>query len=211
MSPAATGKCQVQGLACKVMSTALSLANANFVTEQLLIGGDLASDEQTAASQLHELLEVGVTHIFDARIEWSDERFVNNLAPRIRYPHLGMDDVGQQVPPEYFDQAVAFINTAIAGGGKVLSHCHMGINRGPSVGFAALLAQGRGPIEALDSIRAAREISWVAYAEDALRWHHGRTRTPEKLNADLARVRRWREVNRLDLARVMRQKRSTAS
>jgi dual specificity phosphatase 3 len=193
------------------MSTVLSLANANFVTEQLLIGGDLASDEQTAASQLHELLEVGVTHIFDARIEWSDERFVNNLAPMIRYRHMGMDDVGQRVPAAYFEQAVTFINTAIAGGGRVLSHCHMGINRGPSVGFAALLAQGRDPIEALDAIRQAREIAWVAYAEDALRWHHQRSQTPGQLKADLTRVRRWREANQLDLARVIRQKRSTAS
>lgn len=193
------------------MSLALSLANANFVTDHLLVGGDLATNEQTAAEQLHELLQVGVTHIFDARIEWSDERLVRQLAPRITYRHQGMDDVGQRVSASYFDQAVAFINTAIGDGGTVLAHCHMGINRGPSVGFASLLATGMDPIEALDQIRCARPVAWVAYAEDALRWHRQRTQTLDQLPTDLARVVNWRETNKLDLARVIRQKRRQAA
>lgn len=189
------------------MLTSLSLANANFVTEWLLVGGDLATDEQTAASQLHELLQAGVTHIFDARIEWSDEPFVRSLAPAISYRHQGMDDVGQRVPASYFEQAVEYVQSAAQAGGVVLAHCHMGINRGPSVGFAALLAQGVDPIQALDQIRAARSIAWVAYAEDALRWYHQSRRTPRQLATDLSRVARWREANKLDLAQVIRQKR----
>src|SRR3712207_7427329 len=32
---------------------------------------------------------------------------------------------------------------------------------------------GWDAVEALDAIHAARSISFIAYAEDALRWHHG--------------------------------------
>ena len=79
-------------------------------------------------------------------------------------------------PGEWFDVAVDWSVAAIEGGGTVLTHCHMGVNRGPSLGFAVLLEQGWDPIEALDAIRTARPIAWVAYAEDALRWHHERGR-----------------------------------
>ena len=90
-----------------------------------------------------------------------------------------MDDAGQRVPGEWFDVAVDWALAAIEGGGTVLTHCHMGVNRGPSLGFAVLLEQGWDPIEALDAIRTARPIAWVAYAEDALRWHHERVGVSE--------------------------------
>ncbi|HMU36946.1 MAG TPA: dual specificity protein phosphatase, partial [Marmoricola sp.] len=176
-----------------------AMANANFVTDSLLVGGGLARDRQTAAEQIYELSQAGVTHIFDARIEWSDEAFVRSLAPRISYCHYGIDDVGQRVPFEYFDRAVGFVNGALAMGGIVLAHCHMGINRGPSVAFAAMLAQGCDPIDALDEIRGVREIAWVAYAEDALRWHFSDNQA--LLTRELARLAAWRKSNELDLDR----------
>ncbi|HRV67938.1 MAG TPA: dual specificity protein phosphatase [Marmoricola sp.] len=190
-------------------STRFVNANADFVTDRLLVGGDLAKDRQMAAEQLYELAQVGVTHIFDARIEWSDEGFVRSLAPTITYFHQGMDDVGQRVPFDYFDEAVCFVNEALGSGGMVLAHCHMGINRGPSVAFAALLAQGCDSIFALDEIRRAREIAWIAYAEDALRWHHRGDQ--ELLAHELSRLAAWREANQLDLARVLRLKRRHSS
>ena len=91
----------------------------------------------------------------------------------------------------------------------MLTHCHMGINRGPSLGFAVLLAQGWDVVEALDAIRAARPIAWVAYAEDALRWRHARLGSaPDELERDRRRVVRWRQDNELDLAEVIRLKRT---
>jgi hypothetical protein len=75
----------------------------------------------------------------------------------------------------WFDEGVAFAREAIESDGVVLAHCHMGINRGPSMGFAILLALGWDAREALDAIHAARPIAFVAYAEDALRWHHTKT------------------------------------
>lgn len=189
---------------------ALDTADAVFLTPRLLIGGDLDTrDEDLAARQLAELVEVGVTHVVDARIEWSDEDWVAEVAPALSYLHHGMDDAGQQVPDEWFEVGVTWALEAIDQGGTVLTHCHMGINRGPSLGFAVLLAQDWDPVTALDTIRAARPIAWVAYAEDALHWHHRRRGTsPDELQRDRDRLVRWRQQNELDLAAAIRLKRS---
>ncbi|SDT12108.1 Protein-tyrosine phosphatase [Nocardioides scoriae] len=192
------------------MSTPLHVADAAFVTDQLLVGGDLDTrDHQRAAIQLRELLEAGLTHVVDARVEWSDQEWVRELAPQVGYLHHGMDDAGQRVPGAWFDTGVAWAQGAIDGGGVVLTHCHMGINRGPSLGYAVMLAQGWDPVEALDRIRAARPIAWVAYAEDALRWHHRRRGSGRvALRDDVRRLERWRAEHQLDLAGVIRRKRA---
>ena len=188
----------------------LTTADAAFVTPRLLVGGDLDSQNRRLATrQLEELVKVGVTHVIDARIEWSDEEWVAELAPRIAYLHHGMDDAGQRVPSAWFEVAVTWALQAMKQGGTVLTHCHMGINRGPSLGFAVLLAQDWDMIEALDAIRSARSIAWVAYAEDALRWHHEvRDSAPGELDRDLGQLVRWREDHELDLLAVLRLKRS---
>jgi dual specificity phosphatase 3 len=188
----------------------LLVADAAFVTDRLLVGGDLDTrDEQLASRQLDELVDAGVTHVIDTRIEWDDQDWVARRAPGVRYLHHGMDDAGQQVPHSWFDETVGFAREAVEDGGVVLAHCHMGVNRGPSLGFAILLDQGWSPIDALDAVRRARPVAWVAYAEAALRWyHHRRGSSDPQLSTDLSRVARWREDNELDLAAVIRAKRA---
>ncbi|KQT93870.1 hypothetical protein ASG49_02590 [Marmoricola sp. Leaf446] len=188
----------------------LAVADAAFVTDRLLVGGDLDTrDHRLAATQLRELLDAGLTHVVDARVEWSDEEWVHQLAPQVGYLHHGMDDAGQRVPGAWFDRGVTWAQEAIDQGGVVLTHCHMGINRGPSLGFAVLLAQGWDPVQALDRIRAVRPIAWVAYAEEALRWHHDRAgSSPAELEADRRRLADWRATHELDLAAVIRRKRA---
>ncbi len=65
---------------------------------------------------------------------------------------------------------------------------------------------GSGPskirVEALDALHAARPIAFIAYAEDALRWHHGEG-TPA-LAEDLRRLSAWRWKNNLRLEDVLR-------
>lgn len=183
----------------------LEHANAHFVTAELLIGGDLDYRSRTTAEQqLRELHRAGVTHIIDVRVEWSDEDWVVELLPGLKYFHHGIDDAGQQVPGGWFQQGVDFALEALESGGKVLSHCHMGINRGPSLGFAILLARGWDAIEALDAIRKVRPIAYIAYAEDALRWHHDDS---DALARDLDRLVEWRRANDLDLESVIRLQR----
>ncbi len=190
-------------------SGSLAVADAGFVTDHLLVGGDLDTrDAALAEAQLHELVASGLTHVVDCRIEWDDAAFVARHAPAVGYLHHGMDDAGQRVPDAWFDAGVGWVVHALEAGGTVLTHCHMGINRGPSLGFAVLLAQGVDPVEALDLIRAARPVAFVAYADDALRWHHGRHGTPDALARDLERTAAWRASHRLDLADVIRRKRA---
>lgn len=187
-------------------------ANVSFVTEQLAVGGDLSPREEVARAQLDELVRRGVTHIVDVRVEWSDESFVAEHAPHIRYLHHGMDDAGQQVSAGWFDRGVGFVLDAMGQSpdAVVLAHCHMGINRGPSLGFAALLAQGWDAVDALDAIRTARPIAYIDYARDALRWHHGTIGSPPKeLKRDLLRLAAWRRRNHLDVVSVIRGIRQT--
>jgi dual specificity phosphatase 3 len=189
-----------------------ALANADFVTPRLVVGGDLDYwDHSHARAQLAELVDAGVTHIVDARFEASDEDLVAALAPHIRYLHHGMDDAGQRVPGRWFDVGVNFVLNAMEDQDAiVLAHCHMGINRGPSLGYAVLLATGWDPIEALDAIRDARPIAAIGYAEDALAWHHSRTgASREQRRTDLQRLARWRRFNNIDVDTIIRRIRQT--
>ena len=185
------------------------LANLHFVTPQLAIGGDLSShDPGLSRLQLTEICELGITHVVDTRLEWSDEQAIAEHASHVRYLHHGMDDAGQQVPHAWFEEAVAWVEAAYEQDPEavVLTHCHMGINRGPSLGFAVLLAQGWDPVEAISAIRAARPQANVWYAADALDWHHARTgvdaETAEQQREALAA---WRDGNQLDVIRLVRE------
>jgi protein-tyrosine phosphatase len=184
----------------------LRSANAHFVTDRLLIGGDLDyRSRELAAEQVVELHEAGVTHIIDVRVEWTDQDWVAELLPGLEYFHHGIDDAGQAVPATWFDEGVQYAVDALERGGTVLTHCHMGINRGPSLGFAVLLALGWDAVDALDAIRRVRPIAYIAYAEDALRWHH--QEDPEALERDLRRLAQWRRDHDLDVESVIRLKR----
>ncbi|MCW2672985.1 MAG: dual specificity protein phosphatase [Frankiales bacterium] len=179
-------------------------ANLHFVTPRLAVGGDLHPKPLTAADQLNDIDNVGITHIVDCRIEWSDEDLFAENLPHIGYLHHGMDDAGQLVPYEWFDKAIDFIDAA-GPDAIVLTHCHMGINRGPSLGYAVLLHWGWDAIEAIAAIRAARPQANVWYAGDALRWHHKRQGTDP--STDLRRLEQWRDDNPLDVVRLIRQAR----
>ena len=185
------------------------LANLHFVTAKLAVGGDLSSeDEGLSRQQLAEIAALGITHVVDTRFEWSDEQVVAEHASHVQYLHHGMDDAGQQVPHEWFEEAVSWIEAAYEQDPDaiVLTHCHMGINRGPSLGFAVLLAQGWDPVEAISAIRAARPQANVWYAADALDWYHARTgvdgETAARQREELAA---WRDANRLDVVRLVRE------
>jgi dual specificity phosphatase 3 len=187
------------------------VANAHFVTDRLLIGGDLdAWDGELAVRQLLELLDLGVTHVLDVRVEWSDEELVAQLAPQVSYLHLGIDDAGQRVPDSWFERVAGWGVAALADpSATVLAHCHMGINRGPSAGLAILLATGLDLQDALDAIRTARPFAFTDYAEDALRWHHRRNAAPPDVRRrDREVLARWRADDQLEVGEVIRLKRA---
>ncbi len=184
------------------------LANAQFVTDRLAVGGDFdAYDEERATRQIQELVGLGLTHIIDLRLEWDDTELVAAVAPEVSYLHDGIDDAGQQIPGEWFDEMTSWALAAIADpASKLLVHCHMGVNRAPSSALAILLALEWDLVDALDAIRSARPVAFIAYADDVLRWHHGRRGTSEEDRArDLAGLERWREHNDLDMYDVIRR------
>ena len=180
--------------------------NLDRITPWLATGGDLHPDQAQAHQDLAGIRAAGITHILDLRVEWSDEAFVAEHAPELTYVHLGVDDAGQQLPDAWFDAGIDLARQVRATpGGALLAHCHMGINRGPSMAFALLLDDGWDPVEALTAIRTARPIAGIAYAGDALDHHHRRTGVPgPERTAQLARVAAWFRENHIDTSTIIR-------
>ncbi|MCL1801325.1 MAG: dual specificity protein phosphatase family protein [Promicromonosporaceae bacterium] len=144
-------------------------ADITWLTDDVATGGDFDYNPRVARAQLDDLIQQGVTLVIDTRIE-DDDAAIWAQVPGVEYIHLPQDDYqGYHIASEHFDKAVELARAAIAAGGKVFVHCHMGINRGPSTAYAILLDQGMGAAEAFDLIRARRPIAAVYYAEDALR------------------------------------------
>jgi protein-tyrosine phosphatase len=164
------------------------------LTDQIIISGDLSEDPAVATEQIDHWERVGITHVLDTRSEWSDTDLVADLSPGIVYGWVPTDDYGGPQPDTWFDDGVAFaVEALIEPDTVVLVHCHMGINRGPSMAYRILLELGWDPIEALDAIRTARPIADIAYAGDALDHFHRRGDVPPHLREeDLDRLEAWK-------------------
>lgn len=185
---------------------ALAVANVSRVTNWLWTGGDVRPDPDDAVVDVRALRDAGITHVLDCRVEWTDEALFAVLAPEVTYLHHGVDDAGDAQPDWWFDLGVGFAVAALAEpDSQILVHCHMGINRGPTMAYAILLALEWDPIEALDAIRTARPIAAVGYAEDALDWHHRRRGVDEtQREHDRRRLEVWRDRNGIDVATIIR-------
>lgn len=170
------------------------------VGTRVVLSGDLHSHRPTAERQLAHWIAAGITHIIDVRDEWSDECLVAELAPHLHYTHLGVDDAGQPMEDDWFDLGVTAALQALRDpDARVLVHCHMGVNRGPSMAFAVLLALGFNARRALQAIVEARPIAAVLYAGDALSWWHRREGTPPTLaHLDLEALDQWERHCRPD-------------
>ena len=181
----------------------------DFATDRVATGADLPYDNDAAVDRLAAWTAAGITHVIDNRIEANDEAFVALVAPEVAYLHNPADDAGQRMPDAWFDRGVAFaLDALVQPGTKVLSHCHMGINRGPSLAYAILLATGIDPVEALDALRRARPVANAWYAEDALDWWHRRNGTSETVrHSDRRRVAAWRAAHPLDVVRIIADRR----
>lgn len=186
------------------VASGLVEADAAFVTPFLAVGGGLSSDEITAWVQATELADAGITHVLDVRCE-ADEGELWTERGGVDYRWDGIDDAGQRVEAEWFDGVVGWALAALQRpGARLLTHCHMGVNRGPSAGYAVLLALGWDPVDALDAIRAARPQAGIAYAEDAVQWWLETSGASWFTRRRLrARVQQWRAAHPLDVDRVI--------
>ena len=176
------------------------------VTDGIIISGDLSQDPDQAVQQLKGWEQAGITHVLDTRVEWSDEHLVAEHAPDIVYGWIGTDDDGDTKPDEWFDAGLAFSSNALSDPDAVLLvHCHMGINRGPSMAYRILLESGGEPIEALDAIRDARPIADIGYAGDALNHYRRSHAIPAKRRThDWDRLVAWRHEHRMTRLRLLR-------
>ena len=177
------------------------------VTEQLILSGDLPAQPDRAATALQEWRAAGITDVIDLREEWSDQDFVTQNAPEMRYHYVGTHDDGTSQSAQWFREGIAvYRNAREHRGAKVLVHCHMGVNRGPSMAYACLVDEGFDPIEALDMIRQARPIAGIIYAHDAIR---ALASELTDRGYDLTRVhedvRTWFAENDIDIATIIRR------
>lgn len=148
-------------------------ANISWVTDHIAVGGDLAYHLSDALDQMQDIMEQDIELVIDLRQEATDEHMWRDS--NVTYVHLPTDDrFGHHIPAEIFDNAVHEAARVVDGGGKVLLHCHMGINRGPSAAYAVLLHYGYDVVDAFDLIRSKRPEAAIAYAMDALFAHQGR-------------------------------------
>lgn len=193
------------------LTTGFALANADFVTRRIAVGGDLSANFEVARRQLGELHQAGISHIIDVRAEWSDELLVRRWEPAIHYLHHPVADDGMVIPPAWFDTLVEWARQALADpNARLLVHCHMGVNRAPSAALAILLDAGMPLRAALNAIRGARQVAAIDYAGSVLAWWSERQGHDAGARRNLRRVlQRWRAAQHLDVEAVIRSIRST--
>ena len=179
-----------------------------WVSRSLAVSGDLSYNREAARIQLSEWEAAGITDVFDMRGEADDTQFIHENSS-ITSHWFGVDDNGGKRDDAWFesvrDMAYEVLND-FSRNRKILVHCHMGVNRGPSALFAIMLATGWESLEALRAIRDVRPIAGIIYAPDAISWwarvelQHDEDDVAEKVQE----VRAWLDRNPLDLGYVIR-------
>lgn len=137
--------------------------NYSLITERLFCGAQINSD-----ADFDELKAAGVTHIIDAQAERDDNVFEpkNMIGLTILWDPQ-QDDGQHPKPVEWFKNAVEFgIGALKFPGTIVLTHCAAGYNRGPSLAYAILRAQGWSQVDAKALLHSRRSVG-IAYADDA--------------------------------------------
>ncbi|MFM7064524.1 MAG: dual specificity protein phosphatase family protein [Actinomycetes bacterium] len=171
----------------------------------VVVTGDLHADPDAALEQLAGWVADGAGGIVDCRVEWTDANLVAAHYPELDYLHVGVDDHGGRQPDSWFDQGVDGALEVLGRGDQVVVHCHMGINRGPSMAFAVLLCLGWQVGDALVALQQARPVVGLLYAGDAIGWFGRRSGWTEEQEADAQAVlTAWRE-GAVDVDHVIRK------
>jgi len=130
------------------------------ITERLFCGAQIKTADDVAL-----LVGVGVTHIINAQLENSDPSRIGTLS--YLWDPTEDDDMHPK-PVAWFDNAVNFALAALARpAAVVLTHCAFGVNRGPSLAYAILRAQGWPRQDAYALLKEKRPQVNVGYREDA--------------------------------------------
>lgn len=178
-----------------------------WVTEQLAVSGDLSSDPDKAREQLQKWEDAGITDVFDMRGEADDSDFIHSHSSTITSHWFGVDDNGGTRDDSWFDEFTTRSEEILGDSSRrILVHCHMGVNRGPSALYAILLHLGWDHLDALRHIRDARPIAGIIYAADAAAWKARRNGwDTDKVATHADDVHSWLLRNPLDIAYVIRR------
>lgn len=177
-----------------------------WITPTLAVSGDLPNHRGERLAQLQRWQREGLTHVLDVREERDDSVFIREHSTI--EPHwLGVDDHWGAITSEWFEAVTAVADRVYESDdeARLLVHCHMGVNRGPSAAFAILLARGWKATSALEAIREARPFAGILYAPEAAEWFATSAGASE---ADIAAARNevvaWLEDHPIDLPWVIR-------
>ena len=166
-----------------------------WVTDQIIVTGDLNPKPEHAVRQLSEWAAVGVTHIVDVRQEWSDAALVAEHQPQITYLHCPTHDNGECSRRQLVH--IRCQRHCRSNQCRQRQHCRHSLSHGrkspPSLAFAALLELGWPPVEALRLIRRARPIAAVLYAEQAVDWFCRKHASPTAIVKNFRK--RWAVVS----------------
>jgi dual specificity phosphatase 3 len=134
----------------------------NFVHSRLATGGAVST-----LQDVNELADAGITHVLSCRSFAPEQEFIKH-SRIIDWLHNPTEDDLVAKPVTWFLKGITFALGALAfAGTKVYVHCNMGRNRGPSMAYAILRAQGLFPEVAEKLIRDARPCVTLAYLHDA--------------------------------------------
>lgn len=138
------------------------MSDFNAINNRLWVGAAI-----NGAGDVDDLLNAGITSIIDCRAETDDAPLLAGR-PGVAYLWCPTADDGQTKTPDYFAPGIRFALDEFTHTGRaVYTHCAAGINRGPSMAAAILIAQGWPTTEAAAMIRRARPQVGLAYLEDA--------------------------------------------
>ena len=168
--------------------------------DRISLSGDLHPDDEIATMQIDDWRSHGITHVIDCRSEFNESGRMARIAPDLGYTWVGTDDHLGQQDDHWFDTGVRAAFVALQEPeAHVLVHCHMGVNRGPSMAFAIMIAAGIEPLEALDAIRGSRPIAGIIYADQAIDWFMRSVgEHPSLAEIECERVVRWLIEHELD-------------
>ena len=139
------------------------MADFSFITARLATGAGIGSADDVTA-----LTAAGITAVIDCRAEFDDGQLLAAV-PGMHYLWAPQADDGQHPKPvSWFGAGISFALPLLAQPGqKVYAHCAAGVNRGPSMAAAVLMALGFSEAAAGMMIRAARPQVQLAYIDDA--------------------------------------------
>ena len=131
--------------------------------ERLFVGANVNTPDD-----VREIAAAGITHVLDANTD--DEGPLFPAAYGIALKAVPTPDDGGHKGVAWFGPAIDFAIGALSHPGfRVLAHCAAGVNRGPSLAFAILRAQGWSRVDAIMLIHSKRmqTVGGIAYRDDA--------------------------------------------